>query len=220
MKVGRLVRHFLRKICQLFPILGPVAGLADPGASLLELQEPSTCFAGACPRDGSVEATHPTPALFYPCWEPPVPSWARWPRATLPSEWRRELEGLPRGWVEKKAVLTLGGGQAIRNGLWPPELGGRQRDRAEHQHPGPSRVWLICSSGVNALLLKPSFPQPLLGHSLEPAQLPTFLASDRLCGGYDLALLDSLWSWLCWQQKAVRDMLYPPSLKDVQHPWS
>lgn len=142
MKVGRLVRRFLRKICQLFPILGSVAGLAAPGASLPELQEPSTCFAGACPRDGSVEATHPTPALFYPCWEPPVPSWARWPRATLPSEWRREPEGLPRGWVEKKEVLTLGRGQAIRNGLWPPELGGRQRDGAPASWTLPSVAYL------------------------------------------------------------------------------
>ena len=58
-----------------------------PGLSLLELQGPSLCFAGACPRDGNVEAMHPTPALSSPCLEPPVPSWARWPRATLLSEW-------------------------------------------------------------------------------------------------------------------------------------
>ncbi|XP_036759350.1 ketohexokinase isoform X8 [Manis pentadactyla] len=44
-----------------------------------------TPTAGACPRDGSVEATHPTPARFSPCSEPPAPSWARWPRGLLPS---------------------------------------------------------------------------------------------------------------------------------------
>ncbi|XP_017506191.1 ketohexokinase isoform X10 [Manis javanica] len=44
-----------------------------------------TPTAGACPRDGSVEATHPTPARFSLCSEPPAPSWAHWPRGLLPS---------------------------------------------------------------------------------------------------------------------------------------
>uniref|UniRef100_A0A8I6AMT1 Ketohexokinase n=1 Tax=Rattus norvegicus TaxID=10116 RepID=A0A8I6AMT1_RAT len=43
-----------------------------------------TRIAGAYPRDGSVEATRPTPALCFPCSEPAVPSWARWPMAMLP----------------------------------------------------------------------------------------------------------------------------------------
>ncbi|XP_036865365.1 ketohexokinase isoform X12 [Manis javanica] len=47
-----------------------------------------TPTAGACPRDGSVEATHPTPARFSLCSEPPAPSWAHWPRGLLPSEWQ------------------------------------------------------------------------------------------------------------------------------------
>nr|XP_045005852.1 ketohexokinase isoform X4 [Jaculus jaculus] len=44
-----------------------------------------TRIAGAYPRDGSVEAMHPTPAPSFPCLEPAVPSWARWPLAMLPT---------------------------------------------------------------------------------------------------------------------------------------
>lgn len=101
-------RCFLREASQLLHAPGPCPrtafGLAYPGISLLELQGPSLCFAGACPRDGSVEATHLIPAPSSPCLEPPVPSWARWPRAMLPSEWRKEradclVEGsLNPGW--------------------------------------------------------------------------------------------------------------------------
>ncbi|XP_037669038.1 ketohexokinase isoform X3 [Choloepus didactylus] len=46
-----------------------------------------TRTAGACRRDGSAEATRPTPAPSSPCSEPPAPSWARWRRAMLPTFW-------------------------------------------------------------------------------------------------------------------------------------
>lgn len=118
------------------PSQGTVAGLASPGPSLPELQGPSACFAGACPKDGSAEGTHPIPALSCPSSEPPVPSWARWPRATLLSEWRREQEGLPAGWGAKKEVLTHGrGGVGVEGRLeevgcgltLDPEWEGRSR---------------------------------------------------------------------------------------------
>ena len=106
-----------------FTSCGPYSELspAYPSPSLLDLQGPSLCFAGACPRDGSVEATHPTPALSSPCLEPPVPSWARWPRATLPSKWREqgrvahrvggEEGSLGPGWAvsEKRFAATRNG---------------------------------------------------------------------------------------------------------------
>lgn len=63
------------------------------------------CFTGAYPRDGSVEATRPTPALSFPCLEPAVPSWARWPLAMLPSKFRREY--LVGGWHRDRELSEL-----------------------------------------------------------------------------------------------------------------
>uniref|UniRef100_A0A8D1Y4C2 Carbohydrate kinase PfkB domain-containing protein n=1 Tax=Sus scrofa TaxID=9823 RepID=A0A8D1Y4C2_PIG len=82
----------------------------DTDSSLLELPGPCLCVAGVCRRGGSVEATLPTPARFSPCSEPPVPSWARWPRATLPTPllaprgpwWPRHLPSRPQTPIEPR----------------------------------------------------------------------------------------------------------------------
>lgn len=151
-------------------MVGPVC----PRTSLLELQGPSLCFAGACPSDGNVEATHPTPALFSPCLEPPVHSWAHWPQATLPSEWRRE-QGRPAcsvggeegsfncGWARYKKWFV-----ATRNG-W---------EGAEWSTSIPNPPWcgLSAAQMLTLLLLKVSFPQPVfLATSWSLLQLPHLL---------------------------------------------
>lgn len=101
--------------------------------------------------------------------------------------------GWPTGWGEKKEALALGG-RSLRNGLWPPEVGGAWG--VEYQHPRPSLVWLICCSVVNAAPVKGFiFTACFLGQSLEPASashllLPCF--QQTVCGGCDFALLKSL----------------------------
>lgn len=168
-----------------------MVGPPYPGISLLELQGPSLCFAGACPRDGSVEATHPTPAPYSPCWEPLVPSWALWPLATLLSELRRE-QGRPASKVGGVGSLNPGR-VGCKKWLWPPETGGRRWRQC--QRPRPSLAWFICCSGVNSRPVErfhfhSLFPWPLPGACC--SFLTFFLASDRLCGGCDFALLKSL----------------------------
>ncbi|XP_041487070.1 ketohexokinase isoform X1 [Microtus oregoni] len=64
-----------------------------------------TRIAGAYPRDGNVEATRPTPALFFLCSEPAAPSWARWPLAMLP----RSLVALPSSSLNSCQTALPGG---------------------------------------------------------------------------------------------------------------
>lgn len=108
---------------------------------LLALQGPSLCFAGACPRDGSVEATHLIPVPFSPCSELPVPSWARWPRATWLSELRRE-QGRPAFRVGREESL-IPGSWALRRGVWPPDTGGRRRTGVPASQTLPGVVYLL-----------------------------------------------------------------------------
>ncbi|XP_075811576.1 ketohexokinase isoform X1 [Microtus pennsylvanicus] len=65
-----------------------------------------TRIAGAYPRDGNVEATRPTPALFFLCSEPAAPSWAHWPLAMLP----RSLVALPSSSLNSCQTALRGGG--------------------------------------------------------------------------------------------------------------
>lgn len=58
--------------------------------------------AGACHSGGSGAGTPPTPARCWHCWEPPAPSWARWPRALPLSKWGAGTPGTPG-----RAALTL-----------------------------------------------------------------------------------------------------------------
>ena len=103
------------------------------------------------------------------------------------------------------------------------EWGGGGSREVEGQHPRLSLVWLICCSVINVALVKVSFSQPIsLATPWSLLQLPTFsfLASNRL-SAVDVTLSFSCpLSCLCLWQKAVRDMLYPPSFWDVLHPWS
>lgn len=135
-------------------------------------------------------------------------------------------EGWPSGWGQKEALASFGQPRTVsekwfvtsRNGWW---CGGRWG--VEDQHPKLSLVWLICYSVINVALVKVSFSQAVsLATPWSLLQLPTFsfLASNRL-SVVDMTLPFSCpLSGLCLWQKAVRDVLYPPSLQDVLHPWS
>lgn len=132
-------------------------------------------------------------------------------------------EGRPSGWGEKEALASFGQPWTVsekwfvtsRNGWWG---GGEWRISIPD-----SLVWLICCSVINVALVKVSFSQPVsLTTPWSLLQLPTFsfLASNRL-STVDVTLPFSRpLSCLCLWQKVVRDMLYPPSLQDVLHPWS
>lgn len=59
---------------------------------------PTACgLAGACRSGGSGVGTPPTPARCWHCWEPPAPSWARWPPGMLESKWGAGGWGGTRG---------------------------------------------------------------------------------------------------------------------------
>lgn len=143
--MGRVAWMLSEGVLPAFTFCGPYPGTVISPAyfqiSLLALQGPSLCFAGACPRDGSVEAMRLTPAQFSPCLEPPAPSWARWPRAMLLSELRRE-QGRPAFRVGGEGSRNPGW-WAIRNSVWPPEMGGRRQREVPASQTLPGVVYLL-----------------------------------------------------------------------------
>lgn len=115
--------------------------------------------------------------------------------------------GLPTGpgavGEQKEGSLSPGGEQAIRNGWWPPKMGGRGRSGAP-----ASPLWCgLSAAQVLALLLwKLSFHSHFLHPSLEPASAPpacSFLASNRHLAVGVTWPFASLLSWLCLRQRQL-----------------
>lgn len=114
-------------------------------------------------------------------------------------------------------VLTLGE-WAVRNGCGHQKRVGGGGDSASV--PDPPWRGLSAAQVLTLVLLK-GFTSTacFLGHSLEPAAAssPSSLLLTDSVVDVTLPFLSPL-SWLCLRRKAVRDILYLPSLRDVQHP--